>query len=317
MDAERSDSPKNSKGAPLEAVYLVDRAVLLHLKETRDGDFEYAVFDKQTKGKVREGRIFEDDVLDGIDPIHDHLATARDAAIEDSGLNGFEVGQVGLTSLMMFPASDVYRRSVREPETLPKNDIRFINSSYDELFRIPDGGIIEVEYPDRIVYAKCAYIDDYHAYIGNEVYHMCQFAEALERDGGVCRPEPVLEAEKAAWRIGLKSSLAVDCSAGIWNYRIFDDKMAEVKSGEMEFDGSSINEVRDMILAENKMESRTMTPTHYGLLMEKAAQAEQERTGQNTTLEQKSSIRGQLAAAKVAQAEKTAVQHPTKNREAR
>ena len=48
-----------------------------------------------------------DNVLDGIDPTHDHLAAARDAAIKDAGLDGIEVAQVGLTSLKDFPKSDM------------------------------------------------------------------------------------------------------------------------------------------------------------------------------------------------------------------
>lgn len=129
-----------------EAVYLVDRSSLLHVRENMDGDYEYAVFDKQTKEKTAEGRISLDDVQDGIDPTHDHLAAARDAAVRNAGLDGIEVAQVGLTSLKAFPKSDIYRRSIWEPETLPKDDIRFINSGYDEQFRIPDGGTIQVEY---------------------------------------------------------------------------------------------------------------------------------------------------------------------------
>ena len=68
MDAEKLNQAQTDKMALQEAVYLVDRAVLLYLKEVQSGDFEYAVFDKQTKGKVTEGRIMEDNVLDGIDP---------------------------------------------------------------------------------------------------------------------------------------------------------------------------------------------------------------------------------------------------------
>ncbi|MDE7220747.1 MAG: hypothetical protein K2O45_14210 [Oscillospiraceae bacterium] len=306
MDAEKLNQAQTDKMALQEAVYLVDRAVLLHLKEVQGGDFEYAVFDKQTKGKVTEGRIMEDNVLDGIDPTHDHLAAARDAAIKEAGLDGIEAAQVGLTSLKEFLASDIYRRSIWEPETLPKDDIRFINSGYDEQFRIPDGGTVQVEYPNRVSSAKCKYIDDYHAYIGSEVYHICQFAEILERGGGVCRPEPVLEAERAAWKIGWRAYLTVECGAGHWDYHLFDDKMAEVKNGELEVVGFSINEVRDMILAENKMGSRSMTPTDYGMLMEKAAALMgQERPGQST---HKPSIRDQLAAAKAAQTEKPAAQ---------
>lgn len=282
----------------LEAVYLVDRSSLLHLKEVQGGDFEYTVFDRQTRQKTAEGKISLDDVLDGIDPTHDHLAAARAAAIGAAGLQsgplgGSDVAQVGLTSLKDFRDSDIRRRSVWEPETLPKDDIRFINSGYEEQFRIPDGGTIQVEYPDRTFSAKCEYIDDYHTYIGSEVYHICQFAEVLERGGGVCRPEPVLDAEQAAWKIGWNAYLAVECGAGHWDYKLFDGQFNVTKSGELEVVGCSINEVRDMVLAENKLGSRSMTPTDHGMLMDKAAMREQEAQA-----EKRESVLGQLSALK-------------------
>lgn len=289
----------------LEAVYLVDRSSLLHLKEVQGGDFEYTVFDRQTRQKTAEGRISLDDVLDGIDPTHDHLAAARAAAIGAAGLQsgplgGSDVAQVGLTSLKDFRDSDIRRRSIWEPETLPKDDIRFINSSYDKQFRLPNGGKIEVEYPDRTFSAKCEYIDDYHTYVGSEVYHICQFAEVLERGGGVCRPEPVLDAEQAAWKIGWRAYLAVECGAGHWDYHLYDEKFNETKSGELEVVGCSINEVRDMVLAENKLGSRSMTPTDYGMLMDKAAMREQEAQA-----EKRESVLGQLSALKT-----SAKEHP-------
>ena len=289
----------------LEAVYLVDRSSLLHLKEVQGGDFEYTVFDRQTRQKTAEGRISLDDVLDGIDPTHDHLAAARAAAIGAAGLQsgplgGSDVAQVGLTSLKDFRDSDIRRRSIWEPETLPKDDIRFINSSYDEQFRLPNGGKIEVEYPDRTFSAKCEYIDDYHTYVGSEVYHICQFAEVLERGGGVCRPEPVLDAEQAAWKIGWNAYLAVECGAGHWDYHLYDEKFNETKGGELEVVGCSINEVRDMVLAENKLGSRSMTPTDHGMLMEKAAMRAQEAQA-----EKRESVLGQLSALK-----SSAKEHP-------
>ena len=282
----------------LEAVYLVDRSSLLHLKEVQGGDFAYTVFDKQTKEKTAEGKISLDDVLDGIDPTHGHLAAARAAAIGEAGLQsgplgGSDVAQVGLTSLKDFRDSDIRRRSIWEPETLPKDDIRFINSGYDEQFRIPDGGTIQVEYPDRTFSAKCEYIDDYHTYVGSEVYHICQFAEVLERGGGVCRPEPELDAEQAAWKIGWNAYLAVECGAGHWDYHLYDEKFNETKSGELEVVGCSINEVRDMVLFDNKLERRSMTPTDYGMLMDKAAMREQE-----AQTEKRESVLGQLSALK-------------------
>ena len=298
----------------LEAVYLVDRSSLLHLKEVQGGDFEYTVFDKQTKEKTAEGKISLDDVLDGIDPTHDHLAAARAAAIGAAGLQsgplgGSDVAQVGLTSLKDFRDSDIRRRSIWEPETLPKDDIRFINSGYDEQFRIPDGGTIQVEYPDRTFSAKCEYIDDYHTYVGSEVYHICQFAEVLERGGGVCRPEPELEAEQAAWKIGGRAYLAVECGAGHWDYHLYDEQFNETKSGELEVAGCSINDVRDMVLFENKLERRSMTPTDHGTLMEKAAMREQE-----AAVEKRESVLDQLSALKTSAKEHTA-SAPAKKRD--
>ena len=298
-----------------EGVYLVDRSSLLHLKEVQGGDFEYTVFDKQTKEKTAEGKISLDDVLDGIDPTHDHLAAARAAAIGEAGLQsgplgGSDVAQVGLTSLKDFRDSDIRRRSIWEPETLPKDDIRFINSGYDEQFRIPDGGTIQVEYPDRTFSAKCEYIDDYHTYIGSEVYHICQFAEVLERGGGVCRPEPVLDAEQAAWKIGWNAYLAVECGAGHWDYHLYDEKFNETKGGELEVVGCSINEVRDMVLAENKLERRSMTPTDHGMLMEKAAMREQE-----AAVEKRESVLDQLSALKSGQKDKPSPAPEKKHRE--
>ena len=290
----------------LEAVYLVDRSSLLHLKEVQGGDFEYTVFDRQTRQKTAEGKISLDDVLDGIDPTHDHLAAARAAAIGAAGLQGgplggSDVAQVGLTSLKDFRDSDIRRRSIWEPETLPKDDIRFINSGYEEQFRLPNGGKIEVEYPDRTFSAKCEYIDDYHTYVGSEVYHICQFAEVLERGGGVCRPEPVLDAEQAAWKIGWNAYLAVECGAGHWDYKLFDGQLNVTKSGELEVVGCSINEVRDMVLAENKLGSRSMTPTDHGMLMDKAAMRAQEAQA-----EKRESVLGQLSALKSSAKEHTA-----------
>ena len=299
----------------LEAVYLVDRSSLLHLKEVQGGDFAYTVFDRQTRQKTAEGRISLDDVLDGIDPTHGHLAAARAAAIGEAGLQsgplgGSDVAQVGLTSLKDFRDSDIRRRSIWEPETLPKDDIRFINSSYDEQFRLPNGGKIEVEYPDRTFSARCEYIDDYHTYVGSEVYHICQFAEVLERGGGVCRPEPVLDAEQAAWKIGWNAYLAVECGAGHWDYHLYDEKFNETKGGELEVVGCSINEVRDMVLAENKLERRSMTPTDHGMLMDKAAMREQEAQA-----EKRESVLGQLSALKSGQKDKPSPAPEKKHRE--
>lgn len=62
--------------------------------------------------------------------------------------------------------------------------IRFINSRYDELFRIADGEKITIrdamgEKSERV----CRYIDEYHTEVGSSLFHICQFAELMERNG--------------------------------------------------------------------------------------------------------------------------------------
>lgn len=67
--------------------------------------------------------------------------------------------------------------------------IRFIDSRYNVKFMIPDGGSILVRAADGSAsILACSYIDDYHARIGNCVYHICEFAEIMEANGRTCRP---------------------------------------------------------------------------------------------------------------------------------
>lgn len=71
-----------------------------------------------------------------------------------------------------------------------KQVIRFIDSSYNPLFTVPDGGSIVLTYFDgRQTVAPCTYIDDCHAKIGGSVYHICEFAELMERNGATYSPE--------------------------------------------------------------------------------------------------------------------------------
>ena len=62
--------------------------------------------------------------------------------------------------------------------------IRFITPNYRELFRITDGDQIRMMLPsgetqDRI----CRYIDETHLEVGGSLYHICEFAERIQRSG--------------------------------------------------------------------------------------------------------------------------------------
>ena len=69
-------------------------------------------------------------------------------------------------------------------------DIRFIDYKYRDLFRLKDGEnivITTMEGTKKIL--KCNYIDQTHTQIGNNVYHIAQFAEIARKNGLIYSPE--------------------------------------------------------------------------------------------------------------------------------
>lgn len=82
--------------------------------------------------------------------------------------------------------------TVQEKATLnePKS-IRFITPEYKEIFRISDGGQILVNYADGKREAfTCKYLDDYHLLVGYRTFHICEFAETMQRIGAHIEPFP-------------------------------------------------------------------------------------------------------------------------------
>ena len=88
-------------------------------------------------------------------------------------------------------------------------EIRFIDSHYKDLFHIPDGSCVQIHYPDETVVKPCTFIDEYHTQIGYNVFHICQFAEIMERNGASYMPEPEIMGDEAAWKVGRDRILAV------------------------------------------------------------------------------------------------------------
>ena len=67
--------------------------------------------------------------------------------------------------------------------------IRFITPDYKEIFRIPDGDKVRITLStDEKLDRMCRYIDDYHVEVGNNLYHICEFAERMERNGNTVIP---------------------------------------------------------------------------------------------------------------------------------
>ncbi len=81
--------------------------------------------------------------------------------------------------------------------------IRFIDSHYNDLFKVPDGGKVRVTYYDGEVRdVTCRYIDEYHLEFGYgscNLFHICELAEKMENNGNKLEPIDVMpEPEKKA-----------------------------------------------------------------------------------------------------------------------
>lgn len=73
--------------------------------------------------------------------------------------------------------------------TQAERGIRFITPDYKEVFRIPDGNQVRITMSDnKVVDRTCRYIDDYHVEVGNNLYHICEFAERMEQAGNTIVP---------------------------------------------------------------------------------------------------------------------------------
>ena len=68
--------------------------------------------------------------------------------------------------------------------------IRFIDPQYKELFRIPDGGkvIVTTSWGEKREY-PCRFIDEYHTEVGSNLYHICEFAERMQKNGVTYEPK--------------------------------------------------------------------------------------------------------------------------------
>ena len=77
------------------------------------------------------------------------------------------------------------------PDPDKKNwNIRFVDTDYNTLFTIPDGASITLtRFDGQEETFPCRYIDDTHFEAYQSVYHIYQFAEMMERNGNICRPE--------------------------------------------------------------------------------------------------------------------------------
>ena len=114
----------------------------------------------------------------------------------------------------------ITQREVNEMQDARK-DIRFINSDYKTLFTIKDGENIKFTsgYDGAESVKKCRWIDETHTVIGNETYHICQWAEICERNGhkfaAAEKPENTIDILSAKYGEDLKTTAILMTEAAI------------------------------------------------------------------------------------------------------
>ena len=227
-----------------EAVYLLNEQTYLHLRENLAG-VGYEVFDKNSPLPVEEGQIPRE-VLGNTQR---RIETARAyylAEHQDEPVG--RIQNVAVTTLEKF-RSGVRRRRNLAPRSLPENDVRFIDPMYNELFRVPDGGVVQITYPDGHQRSEVVeYLDDYHMKIGSSVQHICEFAERMARSRGIVEPEPLTQQEQRAWNLEYDYYLTVQADNGAWEYALYQGDCCLLERGKIDAPELMIEEVRDEIL---------------------------------------------------------------------
>jgi len=171
------------------------------------------------------------------------------------------IQNVAVTTLEKF-RSGVRKRRNLAPRSLPENNVRFIDPQYNELFRVPDGGIVQVTYPDGHQYSeKVEYLGAYHMRIGSSVQHICEFAERMARNHAIVEPEPLTQQDYRAWNLEYDYYLTVQAADnGSWEYALYQGDCCLLERGKIDAPELMIEEVRDEILYSHNLRNKGCIP---------------------------------------------------------
>lgn len=180
-----------------EAVYLINEQTYLHLRENIEG-IGYEVFEKESPLPVEEGWIPREILGDS----QRRIEAAREYYLAEHFDDPVvKIQNVAVTTLEKF-RSGVRKRRNLDPHSLPDDDVRFIDPRYNELFRVPDGSMVQLKFSNGRQYSeKVEYLDDYHMRIGSAVQHICEFAERMARSHATVEPEPLTQQDYREWNL--------------------------------------------------------------------------------------------------------------------
>lgn len=236
-----------------EALYLINGDRFLHLRENGAG-VGFATYDCATGEPQEFGQISKQNLPpDG----QNAIPAARNWYLfELSSDDRKAIQEVSLQHLDTIPQSGVRRRRIWDDPTIPRDDVRLINSHYDDLYRVPNHSVIQIDRSDGSSYtARVEHLDDYHFDLGEygNVYHICQFGEIMERNGSTAYPEIQTQNEQGAWELSGKGYLAIQSCEDGWDYTIYHSDFSVMDGGQLDEPELTIQEVREEILEAHHM----------------------------------------------------------------
>ena len=257
-----------------EALYLINGDRFLHLRENGAG-VGFATYDCANGAPLESGQISKQNLPpDG----RNAIPAARNWYLFELSSDDRKVIQeVSLQHLDTIPQSGVRRRRIWDDPTIPRDDVRLINSHYDDLYRVLNHSVIQVDRSDGSSYtARVEHLDDYHFDLGEygNVYHICQFGEMMERTGSTAYPEIQTQDEQGAWELGGKGYLSVQSCEDGWDYTLYHSDYSVMDGGQIDAPELTIQEVREQILEAHHMEKGRRVLKDYDLIMAKAAEME-------------------------------------------
>ena len=209
-----------------EAVYLINDAKYLHLRENGTG-VGFATYNKVTGEPLESGQISEKN-------------------LPPDGQN-----------------------------TIPAARNWYL---FELSYRIPDGGVVQVDCPDgRSFTARLEHLDDYHFDMGGlgNVFHICQFAEVMERNHADFYPEIQTQDEQVAWELGGKGYLAIQSCEDGWDYTLYHSDYSVMDGGQLDAPELTIQEAREQILEAHHMEKGRRLLQDYDAVMDKVSETEE------------------------------------------
>jgi hypothetical protein len=84
--------------------------------------------------------------------------------------------------------------------------------------------------------------------VGDTVFHICEFAEMVERQGGSVRPELETMLDKAAWQLAHREYLMVERTDSGFRYELLTQQFQSKIQGQVDRPGWTMNQAREYIL---------------------------------------------------------------------